>query len=175
MLRQGYTQVYTGNGKGKTTAAFGLALRSVGRGLRVCVVQFLKGGGAYGEHFAADRFAPLLTVHQTGRDVWITKGNLETEDITIAQQAFKTAQHAIFLEGYDVVILDEINCAVWFGLIPVDDVVDLIAKKPPCTELVLTGRYADEKVIEKADLVTEMREIKHYYQVGVDARVGIEK
>lgn len=175
MLGQGYTQVYTGNGKGKTTAAFGLAMRAVGRGLSVCVVQFMKGGGAYGEHAAAAKLAPLLTVHQTGRDVWILPGKVESEDIAIAKQALETAKRAIFTDQHNVVILDEINCAVWFGLIPVEEVLDLIAQKPSDTELILTGRNAHEQVMAQADLVTEMTEIKHYYRAGVEARVGIEK
>lgn len=175
MMEHGLVQVYTGNGKGKTTAALGLALRAVGRGFKVCVVQFIKGGGAYGEHIAARQLEPLLTIHQTGRDGWIRKGNLEDEDIHIARESLELARTAINSGVYDMVILDEINGAVWFGLLPVEDVLQIIESKPPCVELVLTGRDADERVIEAADLVTEMTEIKHYYQQGVSARIGIEK
>ena len=174
-LEKGQVQVYTGNGKGKTTAALGLALRAVGRGLRVCMVQFIKGGGEYGEHLAAERLAPLLTIHQTGRDCWIFKDKLDPEDIRIARETLELARRALTGGQYDLVILDEINGAAWFGLIGVEDILELIAARPERTELVLTGRSADPRVIEAADLVTEMVEVKHYYQAGVQARIGIEK
>ena len=174
-MEQGLVQVYTGNGKGKTTAALGLALRAVGRGFKVCMVQFIKGGGEYGEHEAARRLAPLLTIHQTGRDNWIFKDKLDPEDIRIAQEALVLARQALTSGDYDLVILDEINGAVWFGLLSVEDLLDLMAARPASVELVLTGRSADPRVIEAADLVTEMTEVKHYYQQGVPARIGIEK
>lgn len=174
-FEQGLVQVYTGNGKGKTTASLGLALRAVGRGLKVCMVQFIKGGGQYGEHLAAQKLAPLLLIQQTGRDNWIFKDKLEEEDIAIARQAFETARSILIGGEYDLVILDEINGAVWFGLLDVDDILQLIRDKPPTVELVITGRSADARVVAAADLVTEMREIKHYYAAGVPARIGIEK
>ncbi|MDW7646114.1 MAG: cob(I)yrinic acid a,c-diamide adenosyltransferase [Desulfuromonadales bacterium] len=174
-MEQGLVQVYTGNGKGKTTAALGLALRAVGRGFKVCMVQFIKGGGEYGEHEAARRLAPLLTIHQTGRDNWIFKDKLDPEDIRIAREALALARQALTSGDYDLVILDEINGAVWFGLLSVEDILDLMAARPASVELLLTGRSADPRVIEAADLVTEMTEIKHYYQQGVEARLGIEK
>jgi cob(I)alamin adenosyltransferase len=174
-LTRGQVQVYTGNGKGKTTAALGLAFRAVGRGLKVCIVQFIKGGGQYGEHVAAERLAPLLTIHQTGRDCWIYKDNLDPEDIKLAHETLELARTALIGGEYDLVILDEINGAAWFGLIEVDDILALIAARPENVELVLTGRSADPRVIEAADLVTEMVEVKHYYQAGVQARLGIEK
>ncbi|HZV81500.1 MAG TPA: cob(I)yrinic acid a,c-diamide adenosyltransferase [Geobacteraceae bacterium] len=174
-LEQGLIQVYTGNGKGKTTAALGLAFRALGRGLRVCMVQFIKGGGQYGEHLAAEKFFPELSIHQTGRDGWIFRDRLDPEDIRIAGEALELSRLALDGDAYDLVILDEINGAAWFGLISVEDILDLMAKKPPKVELVLTGRSADERVISLADLVTEMVEVKHYYQQGVQARQGIEK
>jgi cob(I)alamin adenosyltransferase len=174
-LEKGLVQVYTGNGKGKTTASLGLALRAVGRGLRVCMIQFIKGGGKYGEHLAALKLAPLLTIHQTGRDCWIFKDNLDPEDVRIAQEALALASKMLTGGEYDLLILDEINGAAWFGLIAVNDILQLIKEKPADVELVLTGRSADERVIAAADLVTEMCEIKHYYQQGVQARMGIEK
>jgi cob(I)alamin adenosyltransferase len=174
-LEQGFIQVYTGNGKGKTTASLGLALRATGRGLRVCMIQFIKGGGRYGEHLAAGKLAPLLTIHQTGRDQWIFREKLEPEDIRIAREALSLAYRSLTGGEYDLVILDEINGAAWFGLIDVEDILALMAAKPRKVELVLTGRNADERVMGKADLVTEMREIKHYFQSGVQARNGIEK
>jgi len=168
-------QVYTGNGKGKTTAALGLALRALGRGFRVCIIQFIKGGGQYGEHLAAERLAPLLTIHQTGRDGWIFKDKLDPEDIRIARETLDLARRVVAGAEYDLVILDEINGAAWFGLIGVDDILALIEARPERVELVLTGRSADPRVIAAADLVTEMVEVKHYYQAGVEARIGIEK
>lgn len=174
-LERGLIQVYTGNGKGKTTAALGLALRAVGRGLKVCMIQFIKGGGAYGEHFAAEKLFPLLTIHQTGRDGWIHRDRLDPEDIRIARETLELARLAVTGGQYDLVILDEINGAAWFGLIETGAILELLAAKPATVELVLTGRGADERVLVAADLVTEMREVKHYYAAGVQARVGIEK
>jgi len=174
-LERGLIQVYTGNGKGKTTAALGLALRAVGRGLKVCMVQFIKGGGAYGEHLAAAKLAPLLTIHQTGRDNWIFRDKLDPEDIRIAAETLALARRVLTNGEYDLVILDEINGAAWFGLIEVEAILELMALKPAQVELVLTGRSADARVIAAADLVTEMVEIKHYFAAGVQARIGIEK
>lgn len=174
-LERGLVQVYTGNGKGKTTAALGLAFRAVGRGLRVCMVQFIKGGGLYGEHLAAEQLYPLLTIHQTGRDGWVTKGNPDPEDLRHARVAMELGRLALTGGDFDLVILDEINGAAWFGLVTVEEILALMAAKPPTVELVLTGRSADERVIAAADLVTEMREVKHYFRAGVQARVGIEK
>ncbi len=175
MLEYGLVQVYTGNGKGKTTASLGLALRAVGRGMRVCMIQFIKGGGPYGEHMAAAKFSPLLTIHQTGRDTWLFRDNLDPEDVRIARESLDLGRQVLTGGAYDLVILDEINGAAWFGLISADDILALISRKPPQVELVLTGRNADSRVIDAADLVTEMVEVKHYYQQGGQARIGIEK
>ena len=172
-LDQGCVQVYTGNGKGKTTAALGLALRAVGRGLNVCILQFIKGGGRYGEHLAAEKLAPLLTIIQTGRPGWVNTKDI-TEDRHVAQEALLQAQELLTSGLYDLFICDEINGAVGFGLIDVEQVLELIKSKPEKTELVLTGRNAHQLVIDAADLVTEMMEIKHYYKAGVPARTGIE-
>jgi len=172
-LDQGCVQVYTGNGKGKTTAALGLALRAVGRGLNVCVFQFIKGGGPYGEHLIAEKLAPHLTVIQTGRPGWVNTKDI-SDDRRIAQEALQRAQELLNSGEYDLFVCDEINGAVGFGLVDLEQVLDLIARKPKHVELVLTGRNAHERVIEVADLVTEMREIKHYYKAGVPARNGIE-
>ena len=172
-LERGCVQVYTGNGKGKTTAALGLALRAVGRGLKVCVFQFIKGGGPYGEHLIAEKLAPFFTIIQTGRPGWVNTKDI-TEDRRMAQEAFLQAKELLTSAGYDLFVCDEINGAVGFGLIDVEQVLELISLKPERVELVLTGRNAHERVIEAADLVTEMREIKHYYKAGVPARTGIE-
>jgi cob(I)alamin adenosyltransferase len=172
-LDRGYTQVYTGNGKGKTTAALGLALRAVGRGLNVCVFQFIKGGGPYGEHLIAEKLTPFFKIINTGRPGWVNTKDI-TDDRRITQQALLQAKDLLTSGDYDLFICDEINGAVGFGLIDVEQVLELISLKPERVELVLTGRSADERVIEAADLVTEMREIKHYYKAGVPARTGIE-
>jgi len=174
-LEQGLVQVYTGDCKGKTTAALGLALRAVGRELMVCMVQFMKGGGPYGEHLAAARLAPYLTIIPTGRAGWVDRDNPDPEDVRLAREALELARQAASGGDYDLVILDEVNGAVAFGLLAVDDLLGLIAARHPRVELVLTGRNADPRVIETADLVTEMREIKHYYRAGVASRIGIEK
>jgi cob(I)alamin adenosyltransferase len=172
-LDRGCVQVYTGDGKGKTTAALGLALRAVGRGLRVCMFQFIKGGGRYGEHLAAEKLAPLLTIIQSGRPGWVNTKDI-TEDRRVSQEALLQVNVLLSSGLYDLFICDEINGAVGFGLIDVEQVLELIRSKPEKTELVLTGRNADKQVIDAADLVTEMREIKHYYKAGVPARIGIE-
>ena len=172
-LEQGCVQVYTGNGKGKTTAALGLALRAVGRGLKVCMFQFIKGGGRYGEHLAAEKLAPLLTIIQSGRPGWVNTKEI-TEDRRIAQEALTQVRELLTSGEFDLFICDEINGAVGFGLIDIEQVLELIRNKPEKTELVLTGRNADERIIEAADLVTEMCDIKHYYKAGIPARIGIE-
>jgi cob(I)alamin adenosyltransferase len=172
-LEQGCVQVYTGNGKGKTTAALGLALRAVGRGLKVCFFQFIKGGGPYGEHLVEERLAPLFTIIHTGRPGWVNTKDI-SEDRQLAQDALKQARGLLVGGEYDLFVCDEINGAVGFGLIDVEQVLDLIAVRPKNIELILTGRNADERVMAAADLVTEMREIKHYYKAGVPARTGIE-
>ena len=174
-LEQGLIQVYTGNGKGKTTASLGLALRGVGRELMVCMIQFMKGGGPYGEQMAAQRLAPFLTIIQTGRPGWVKKDNPHETDKALAREALELAHRTVAGGEYDMVILDEVNGAVSMGLVPVEALLDLMRDKPAHVELVLTGRNAHEKVIEAADLVTEMREIKHYYKAGVMSREGIEK
>ena len=173
VLEQGCVQVYTGNGKGKTTAALGLALRAVGRGLRVCFFQFIKGGSPYGEHLIAPKLAPLFTIIQTGRPGWVNTKDI-SEDRTVAQKALEQARELLTSGSYDLFVCDEINGAVGFGLIDMEQVLELISLRPERVELVLTGRNAHERVIEAADLVTEMREIKHYYKTGVPARTGIE-
>ena len=174
-LKQGHIQVYTGDCKGKTTAALGLALRAVGREMMVCMIQFMKGGGPYGEHLAAQRLAPYLTIIPTGRAGWVDRDNPDSEDRRLAQEALELARQALTGGTYDLVILDEVNGAISFGLLETEQVLELMGQKPTNVELVLTGRNADPRVIDAADLVTEMREIKHYYKTGVRARVGIEK
>lgn len=172
-LDQGCIQVYTGNGKGKTTAALGLSLRALGRGLKVCFFQFIKGGGPYGEQLISQKLAPDFTLIQTGRVGWVNTKDI-SEDRQLAQNALQQAREAMLTGEYDLFVCDEINGAVAFGLIDVEQVLELMQAKPDHVELVLTGRNADDRVIRAADLVTEMHELKHYYQAGVPARVGIE-
>jgi cob(I)alamin adenosyltransferase len=174
-LEKGMVQVYTGNGKGKTTAALGLAFRAVGRGLAVHMIQFAKGGGRCGEHLAAERFTPCFTIVQMGHGGWLGREKPGPEAVRMAREAFEMAREAVTCERYDLVILDEINIAVSHGLVAVGDLLRLIREKGEHVELVLTGRNAAPEVIEAADLVTEMREVKHYFRSGVAARIGIEK
>lgn len=174
-MRKGYTQVYTGNSKGKTTAALGLALRAAGAGLKVFIAQFIKSRRC-SEHKALERFKDLITVRLYGTG-FIRKTKTKEQQIRAikaAQRGLEEVRKVIASGEYDMVILDEINLTTHLGLIRKEDLLDLIEKKPLETELILTGRYADEKIIEKADLVTEMKEIKHYYKKGVKARWGIE-
>ncbi len=172
-LETGLIEVYTGEGKGKTSAAFGLALRAVGRGLRVCMVQFIKGGFDYGELYVIDGL-PNFTLKAFGRGKFITESPPSVEDVDIAEDAFNAAKQAVLGGEYDVVILDEINVAVKLDLVDEKDVLDLIKKKPKQVELVLTGRYATKKIIETADLVTEFKKVKHPFDAGYPARKGIE-
>lgn len=172
-LKQGCVQIYTGNGKGKTTAALGLCLRAVGRGLKVCFFQFIKGGGPYGEQLVAEKLAPLFTIIQTGQPGWVNTSDISA-DRAAAQAALVQAREIVTSGVYDLVVLDELNGALGFGLVDLDQVLELIALRPPAMELVITGRNAHPQVVEAADLVTEMREIKHYYTAGIPARTGIE-
>lgn len=164
-------QVYTGNGKGKTTAAFGLALRAAMAGKNVFMGQFIKGMN-YSELKVVD-VIPNITIRQFGRDCFIVNKPTQT-DIEMAQQGFKECEEILEAGRYDVVILDELNVALFFKLFKLEDVLRLIDIKQPDVEIVITGRYAPRKLIEKADLVTEMVEIKHYYNTGVQAREGLE-
>ncbi len=167
-MKKGYVQVYTGNGKGKTTAAFGLAMRAAGAGLKVFIAQFIKKRKC-SEHTAVERFKGIITVQQYGKGFILGK-KPSAVHIRAAHEGFRKAEQAVLSGEYDLVVLDELNIAVHYGLVPVQAVLDLIANKPKAVELVITGRYADEKVMRAADLVTEMREIKHYREKGIEAR-----
>ncbi|MBF0329535.1 MAG: cob(I)yrinic acid a,c-diamide adenosyltransferase [Nitrospirae bacterium] len=172
-MRKGYVQVYTGNGKGKTTAALGLALRAAGAGQKVFIAQFIKARKC-SEHKALERFSDLITLKQFGKG-FILKRKPSAFDIKAAQGGINEIRSAICSGDFDVVILDEANVAAYHKLISIDCLLSLIEAKHRKTELVITGRYADEKVIEAADLVTEMKPVKHYVYSGIKARVGIEK
>jgi cob(I)alamin adenosyltransferase len=168
----GYVQVYTGDGKGKTTAALGLALRAAGAGLKVFIAQFIK-GRHYSELAAVERLADCVTLRQFGRGCFIRR-EPAPEDIAAAQRGLDEARDVLAAGHHGLVILDEANVATQLGLFTADELLDLIESKPAHVELVITGRGAHPRVLERADLVTEMREIKHYYTRGVQARRGIE-
>jgi len=170
---QGYVQVYTGDGKGKTTAMLGLALRAAGAGLRVYIGQFVKVGPS-SEDTAVKSFLPTVTMEQYGPDGLIKPDNMD-EAINITQQGLEKARQALYCGEYDMVMLDEINVAVYMGLLKVEHVLELIHKKPQNVELVLTGRYALKEVIDTADLVSEIGDVKHYFNNGVGSRIGIEE
>ena len=172
-LSQGLIQVYTGDGKGKTTCALGLALRAIGRGFKVFMVQFLKGRDT-GEARAAARLAPEMTLRSFGRPVLINLKAPAPEDLQLLREALDLARGVISSGEYDLVILDEINVALAYGLLPLKEVLELLASRPPWVEVVLTGRGAPLELIAAADLVTEMLPIKHYYEAGIPAREGIE-
>ena len=169
---RGYVQVYTGDGKGKTTAALGLAALAAGAGLRVYMAQFAKGRDC-SELAALKRFDDLITVRQFGESSFIHEPR--PQDVAAARAGLAEAKAVLESGQHRLVILDEANIAVHFNLFTVDDLLALIAAKPQPVELVITGRRAHERIIERAELVTEMRQVKHYYEQSVKARVGIEK
>lgn len=170
---KGYVQVYTGDGKGKTTAAIGLALRAAGAGLKVFIVQFIKSGD-YSEIKTLQRLADMITVEQHGIGRF-RKGPPPAEHVASARKGLDRARNAMQTGEYQMVILEEASVAIQRGLITVEDVLEVIDRKPEGVELVITGRRADERIIDRADLVTEMVPVKHYFKAGVKARVGIEK
>jgi len=171
----GRIQIYTGNGKGKTTAALGLALRAAGHGRKTYIAQFCK-GQPYGELDAVKKLSPLIIIEQFGRKGFIhVTDNPDEIDIRQARKGLSKALKAMRSLRFDIIILDEINIALHFHLVGEDDVHSFLDQKPLRTEVVLTGRYAPDSLIRRADLVTEMAEIKHYYAKGIQARTGIEK
>ncbi len=171
-MREGYIHVYTGYGKGKTTAALGLALRAAGAGLRVFIAQFIKQKRC-SEHRIIERLGDSVTIKRFGKG-FILNRKATSSDIRAAQAGLMELKDIVHSKKYDVVILDEANIATHLGILSVDDLLDLMTTKPKGLELVITGRYADKRVIQNADLVTEMKEIKHYRKKGVKARSGIE-
>jgi len=172
-LKKGLVQVYTGDGKGKTSAAFGSALRAVGRGLKVYIIQFIKGGFDYGELYVVEKI-PNLKMATFGRGRFITEVPPSDKDVKMVREAFELAKKVVKSGEYDVVVLDEVNVALNLKMISINEVVDLIKNKPKHVELILTGRYAPVQIIDIADLVTEMKEVKHPYAQGVPPRKGIE-
>ena len=177
--KRGLTHVYTGDGKGKTTAALGLALRAAGHGWRTYVCQFMK-GREYGELKATQLLGndasghPLLTIEQFGKPTFIHVDKVKPEDIRLAREGLAHAHEAIASGTYDLVVLDEVNVALYFKLLTVQDVIEVIERKPETVELVLTGRRVPDAILSRADYVTVMQEVKHPYQQGIPARKGIE-
>jgi cob(I)alamin adenosyltransferase len=170
---KGLVIVIMGNGKGKTTAAFGQALRAIGQGYRVFVLQFMK-GRKYGELIAAEKYLSRLTVRMSGLDSFVMRDNPAAIDIELAQKGLAAAKKAIASGKYDMIILDEINVALDFKLIDLPEVIGLIKNKPAGLDLILTGRYAPPEIIELADTVSEVQEVKHHYNKGIKNRAGIE-
>ena len=176
MVEKGLIIVYTGKGKGKTTAALGIALRATGYKKKICMIQFIKGSWHYGEMDSSKRLEPEFEMVAIGKGFVgiIDDKSPKTAHQKIAKEAIRISNEKIQSGRYDIVILDEINYAVNLNLISLEDVLDLIKSKPQNVDLVLTGNYAKEEVIEAADLVTEMREIKHPFQQGIKAKKGID-
>ena len=168
---KGYIHLYTGNGKGKTTAAIGLAVRAAGAGKKTYIAQFVK-GMHYCELDSLKRF-PEIEIHQFGLDCFIVNEPTQ-KDIDAARHGLNTVSAIISNKQYDVIILDEICIALHYKLFSMDEFLDVLKLKPDETEIVMTGRYATQQLMDVADLVTEMKEVKHYYSCGVEARKGIE-
>lgn len=173
--RKGLIIVNTGNGKGKTTAALGLAMRAWGQGFKVLVVQFIKGNWKYGELQAAEKMGSNFVIRQMGEGfVKDCKDDAMADHRMAAEEALQAAKKEIMSEDWDMIILDEINYAIKFGLVSLQAVLELLTTKPPSLHIVLTGRDANCALVDKADLVTEMKEIKHPYKNGIKAQKGIE-
>ena len=173
-MKEGKVHIYTGNGKGKTTAALGLALRAAAYGMKTYIGQFMK-GQSYGEFIMAKEL-PWLTIEQFGKNTFVhVKNPPKEEDVRLAKRGLKICKDVIDSKKYDIVVLDEIFVAHYYNLVSANDILDIIKARPVDMELVLTGRYAHESLIEEADLVTEMKEVKHYYKDGISSRKGIEK
>lgn len=170
---RGLIIVITGNGKGKTTSAFGQALRAVGQGYKVFILQFMK-GREYGEFIAAEKYLPNLTIRKSGLDSFVMRNHPAAVDIELAQKGLEIAGKAIMSGKYDMIILDEINVALDFKLIKLKNVIDLIKNKPTALNLILTGRCAPKEIIKLADTVSEVQEVKHHYNAGIKDRAGIE-
>lgn len=172
-MRKGFVHIYTGNGKGKTTAALGLALRSAGAGHRVYIAQFIKARRC-SEHKILERLSDLITIRLYGNGLILGR-EANSKDISAARKGIEESKEAMMSGEYDLIILDEANVAVAKKLLGVDELIEFVNTKPDKVELVITGRYAEESLLQLADLVTEMREIRHYSEKGVQARVGIEE
>ena len=173
MKELGLLQVYTGDGKGKTTASLGLAFRAIGHGMKVCMIQFMKNSDIYGEVRLAGKM-PGLTIIPVGRHDFVNLKNPEEIDIRLARDGWEQAKRIIAAQEYDIVILDEINVALACGLLPTEPVVEFLRTSRGHTEVVATGSWAPPPLIDAADLVTEMKNIRHPYSKGIDSREGID-
>jgi len=171
-LSRGFTQVYTGNGKGKTTAAIGLSIRAAGAGLKVCLCQFLKGKRC-SEHVLLDNLSDLIEYHQYGKKTFLI-GKPTKTDLEMINKGLNFVRRTVNTSQYDVLILDEILSAVDIDLVSMNEVIDIIKNKNNNVELILTGRNAPQKLLKHVNLVTEMKQIKHYFNQGITARKGIE-
>jgi len=173
-LNQGFVQIYTGNGKGKSTAAIGQAVRAAGFGLKTYIAQFMK-EYPYNELISLKHLTQWIKIEQFGGDDFVYKKELPArEELDKAEQGLQNAKEKMLNGEYDIIILDEAIVAIYFKLIETNDLIEIIKAKPKNVELILTGRYCPEELIDLADLVTEMKEVKHYYQKGVTSRRGIE-
>lgn len=176
MDSKGYIQVYTGNGKGKTTAAIGLAIRAAGRDQRTYVAQFMK-KGEYGEILLINKYLKdFIVIEQFGLFTFHHKGDVVSEkEKNAALKGIDAVKNAIKSEKYNIIILDEVNVLLHFKIIGINHILEIIKKKPKNIELILTGRYAPDEILKRANLITEMKKIKHYFDSGIKARTGIEK
>lgn len=173
-LKKGYIQIYTGNGRGKTTAALGLAIRAAGFGLKTFIMQFMK-EYPYNEVTSLEKLSEWITIKRYGNDKFVYQKKLPSKkDIASAERALNRTREVMSSAKYDIIILDEICVAIYFKLLKSERVLEFIGEKPDDVELILTGRYCPQELIDEADLVTEMKEVKHYYLKGVSARRGIE-
>ena len=172
-FKKGLVQIFTGEGKGKTSAALGVVLRALGHGLRVCIVVFMKGDYPYGEWEVLSKL-PNVKIAKFGFRTFTDPANVKPEEIEQAKQGLAAAREAMLGGNYDLVVLDEVNVATAWKLVELDEVVRLIRDKPPNVELILTGRHADTKLVQMADLVTECLKIKHPYDKGITSRKGID-
>jgi cob(I)alamin adenosyltransferase len=170
---RGYIHIYTGDGKGKTTAALGLAIRAAGYGMKTYIGQFMK-GQHYGE-LTSLRDHPCITIEQYGDVECVHREEITQKHVDQAQRGLKRAREIIMSNQYDIIVLDEINVAVWFDLIATHEVLELLNNRPEHVEIILTGRRAPEALVEIADVVSEIKEIKHYFSRGITARTGIER
>lgn len=174
----GYIQVYTGDGKGKTTASLGLTMRALGRGWKVLVVMFAKGGNIYGELFSFRELSPKLMTNlkiiQAGLDRIVYKDNITEEDRKAVKHGWDCTKEAVSSGEYDLIVLDEANIAIELGLINLEEMKEFLKNKPTSLEIVITGRHAHPEIIKLAHLVSEINPVKHYWDIGVSARKGIE-
>jgi len=172
-VEKGLLMVFTGNGKGKTTSALGMTFRALGHGKKVCFIQFIKGSWKYGEINAADRLKDLIDFNIMGRGFTFKSDDIN-KDTALAKKAWETAKNKILSKDYNLVILDEITYPFSYGILDEDKAIEFLANRPSQVHVLITGRGASEKLMDAADMVTEMKDIKHHYKAGIKAQKGIE-